>query len=291
MTADIANQLESIEPDGIDERRVDDEPPPGTCDICGDDVEPTYNPFREVWLLPTAICDGCHERQARKRRRREEFDRRLEHSEVPEYLAEDASRDDIELLDTLDELVSLHPREHDSDWWGAYIHGPVGTGKSVQCAKAVGRFLGHWILGQHRDVSAKYLNTTDFLGRLRESFGRDDMEVDVSSYKECGLLVLDDLGRERSTAWAAETLYKIVDYRYGENLLTLFTSNLSLGELQSGARLLKSREGEGGGDGLHADFDDRIFDRIWRMCGGTRDQDPHAVRAMTTHYRSPRRGT
>lgn len=290
MTADIANQLESIEPDGIEARRVDEEPAPGTCDICGGDVEPTYNPFREVWLEPTATCDDCHERQAQKRRRREEFERRMEHSEVPDYLAEDAGRDDIELIDILDQLAHLHPEEHTSDWWGAFLHGPVGTGKSVQCAKAIGRFLGHWILGEHRTVSARYVNTTEFLGRLRESFGRDDREVDVSAYKECGLLVLDDLGRERSTAWAAETIYKIIDYRYGETLPTIITSNLSLEEIQSGARLLKREKGDQGGE-LHADFDDRVFDRIWRMCGGTRDTSPHAVHAMTTHYRSPRRGT
>lgn len=283
----IGEALESIAPDNIDERRMDEKPDPVECRMsnCDNQIEPTHNPFRECWLEPSEVCEECHRDQERKRRQKERFDRWWEgKAEVPDGLRDEATRDDINLLDILDRLTELHPEDHDSERWAVYLHGPVGTGKSVQCAQAVGKFLARWMLRRGALVSAKYVNTTEFLGRLRDSYGNDGKSVDVETYKDAGLLVLDDLGRERSTPWAAETMYKIIDHRYSERLPTVFASNLSLGELQSGARLLK-------GEDLHGDFDDRLVDRLWQMCGGSRHEAPDAVRELDTHYRSPRRAT
>ncbi|MFB6372794.1 MAG: ATP-binding protein [Bradymonadaceae bacterium] len=292
MTATLTDAFEDIEaPDGIEERRVNEEPDPVDCRICGDEVEPTYNPFREVWLLPTPICSDCHERKERTLRWKQRFDDWWEEmSGVPRLLRQDAHRDEIELIESLQKLVQLHPREHDSSWWAVYLHGPVGTGKSVQSALAIGTFLSHWLLKRRVGVSAKYLDVTEFLGRLRESFDNDSIEVDVESYRTAGLLVLDDLGREKTTAWSAEVLYKLINHRYSERLPTIFCSNLSLDELQGGANLLKN-DSNGEQGALKADFDDRLVDRIWMMCGGSRDSKPDKVEAMTTHYRSPRRTT
>jgi DNA replication protein DnaC len=49
----------------------------------------------------------------------------------------------------------------------------------------------------------------------------------------CEHLVLDDLGRERPTEWAQETLYLVVNARYQECLATSLTTNLSPVELQA----------------------------------------------------------
>lgn len=46
-----------------------------------------------------------------------------------------------------------------------------------------------------------------------------------------GLLVLDDLGRERISEWTGELVYAIVNDRYESRLMTAATSNLSADEL------------------------------------------------------------
>jgi DNA replication protein DnaC len=47
-----------------------------------------------------------------------------------------------------------------------------------------------------------------------------------------GLLVLDDLGRERISEWSAEVLYGLVSERYDERRPTAVTSNVAAAQLQ-----------------------------------------------------------
>jgi DNA replication protein DnaC len=61
------------------------------------------------------------------------------------------------------------------------------------------------------------------------------------------VLILDDLGAEKASEWVAETLYILIDDRYGNMKPTVFTSNYSPSELAE-------RLG------------DRIVSRIMEMC-------------------------
>ena len=53
--------------------------------------------------------------------------------------------------------------------------------------------------------------------------------------KARGLVVLDDLGREKATDWTAEIVYSIVNARYESMLPTVVTSNLTTAELSASA--------------------------------------------------------
>lgn len=62
-----------------------------------------------------------------------------------------------------------------------------------------------------------------------------------------GLVVIDDLGREKTSDWTAEVLYVLVNARYEAMLPTLVTSNLNPTELKaSGYWQLISRLAEDG---------------------------------------------
>jgi DNA replication protein DnaC len=68
----------------------------------------------------------------------------------------------------------------------------------------------------------------DLLDSLRATFdkgsriGYDEL---MRTYLECDLLILDDLGTEYDTAWAAEKVYQIVNHRYNWRLPTVITTN------------------------------------------------------------------
>jgi DNA replication protein DnaC len=115
------------------------------------------------------------------------------------------------------------------------VHGPVGTGKSYAAVAAcqVRHDRGedvHWwpiveLLDGLRDEVADSTLATRLFDRLTE-------EADV--------LVLDDLGGHRSTEWADERLYAIVNRRWLDERPTVVTTNLSRSKLREsvGERIL-----------------------------------------------------
>jgi len=60
--------------------------------------------------------------------------------------------------------------------------------------------------------------------------------------KKVSLLILDDLGVEKSTEWAVDKLDTLINHRWLEELPTVFTTNLAPGQLQP---RLRSRIKEG----------------------------------------------
>lgn len=84
--------------------------------------------------------------------------------------------------------------------------------------------------------SVCYYHVGDLLDALREGYrirnllapgehNPDSSDVIMSFVKKCALLVLDDLGVQKETDWAAEQLDTIVDHRYVQSLATVITAN------------------------------------------------------------------
>ena len=95
----------------------------------------------------------------------------------------------------------------------------------------------------YRRLSAIFVTVPELLFEIRQTFGKDgvvDSERNiVDKYSEVPLLVLDDLGAEKTTEWAESTLYLIIDRRNRDEKWTIVTSNLTLPEIEQslGARI------------------------------------------------------
>jgi DNA replication protein DnaC len=79
-------------------------------------------------------------------------------------------------------------------------------------------------------------NVVDLIVGLREDMGRpmDDKEWEFRPGElrnHPGVVVLDDLGREKVSDWTGETVYGIVNHRYEAMLPTIVTTNLTGAEL------------------------------------------------------------
>ena len=114
------------------------------------------------------------------------------------------------------------PRNFRSSTRGLFFLGDPGVGKT-HLAVAI---LKQVILT--RGARGLFYDTRDLLKVIRGTYNNDvkTTELDVlRPVMEADLLVLDDLGAEKTSEWVEETLNLIVNTRYNERRATIFTSN------------------------------------------------------------------
>lgn len=112
---------------------------------------------------------------------------------------------------------------------GIYLYGAVGTGKTHIC----------WAIKNHLEKNKSYVtlwNVVDLIQEIKRDFDREPSdkkrpELYLENYEYQNLVILDDIGAEKTTDFVTETLYRIINQRYIHQLPTIFTSNYSVGEL------------------------------------------------------------
>jgi DNA replication protein DnaC len=103
-----------------------------------------------------------------------------------------------------------------------------------------------------RDMPARYVFVPDLLDELRAGYEREGDESFLPRmyfYKTVPMLVMDDLGSEKPSAWVVEKLTTIINSRYENGLHLVVTTNRAL-------------------DNLPGDVENRIGSRLRRHCQG-----------------------
>lgn len=122
---------------------------------------------------------------------------------------------------------------------GILLYGPPGTGKSFYAGCIANALIDKGVFAFITSI-AKIL---DFTG------GYEDGGIMKSEIANADLLVLDDLGTERDTSYAAEKVFEIIDLRYRTRKPLIVTTNLTTQELSS--QEISRR---------------RIYERVTEMC-------------------------
>lgn len=125
---------------------------------------------------------------------------------------------------------------------GLLFWGDVGTGKSFLAACIANALL-------ERQVPVLMTNFSNILNQLGGMYPEDRRHY-IASFSRFPLLILDDLGIERSTEYALEQVYTVIDERYRSGQPLIVTTNLPIGNIRNPT------------DVAHA----RIYSRILELC-------------------------
>ena len=108
----------------------------------------------------------------------------------------------------------------------------TGNGKTSWATKIINEFIRKKVFSINITNLVYYVNTPDLLEELRLGYETGEYKNIMEKVKTAKLVLFDDIGAEKSNAWVRERLYTIINYRISEGLSTIYTSNLSIEELQ-----------------------------------------------------------
>lgn len=130
--------------------------------------------------------------------------------------------------------------EMKADNMGILFYGSVGTGKSFYACSIVNALL-------EKCVPAVVTNFPRLLNILQ---GVRDRQAYIDNLQKYDLLVIDDLGVERDSTYAAEQVFNVIDSRARSGLPLIVTTNLTMTELKNPPTMQLAR----------------VYDRVLELC-------------------------
>ena len=160
-------------------------------------------------------------------------------------------------------LVSNYPVQES----GLLFQGPCGVGKTHLAVAIIQDLI--W----KKNVPCYFYDFRQLMRDLQNSYSSDspmtESEV-LAPVFEMKVMVLDELGAKRTTPWVEETIFYIINHRYNNKQLTIFTTNYLDGrgeeeperEVWSRKKMYEQKQEES----LESRIGVRLHSRVHEMC-------------------------
>lgn len=117
---------------------------------------------------------------------------------------------------------------------GLYIFSKTkGSGKTMLSCCILNEISKRYI------GSVKFINALDLLEMTKKGYQHEETEIE--NLHMCRVLIIDDIGVQLDREWVNTVFYRLINERYSNRKVTIYTSNMSINDLK---------------------MDDRIIDRI-----------------------------
>lgn len=114
---------------------------------------------------------------------------------------------------------------------GLYLYSDIkGSGKTRLASS-----IANALVSQH-GVDIAFIKSMDLISQIRKTFKRDSelTESDVvASYRNVGVLIVDDMAIKGASEFEERIFYDITDYRLEHKKPTIFTSNVNIDSLEN----------------------------------------------------------
>jgi DNA replication protein DnaC len=134
---------------------------------------------------------------------------------------------------------------------GILFMGPSGVGKTHLAVAMIKSLI------QDKGIDCLFMDFQELLRNLQKSYQPDSELSELKVFEpvlNTELLLLDDLGSKAATEWMRDTLAYIVNYRYNNQKISLFTTNFLDEDIARTDYILSDRIGI------------RIRSRLYEMC-------------------------
>jgi len=185
------------------------------CPLCDDTG---WKPVDdEAGVRRVVRCDCWRENVGRQHLAEAQIPKRYQHCTLDNFKVYNESLDKAVAFGR--RLVDMFPP---ADRRGLFFEGQPGVGKTHLAVAILKQVI------QTSGLSGLFYDTRDLLRIIRSTYDPSirttELEV-LRPVMRVHLLVLDDLGAEKTSEWVEETMNLIVNTRYNERRLTIFTSN------------------------------------------------------------------
>lgn len=183
------------------------------CALCDDTG---WKPIERDGIRSVVRCDCWRESLGRQRLDSANIPKRYQHCSIENFKAYNQSleRAVAQARKVVDEFPAVGR--------GLFLEGQPGVGKTHLAVAVLREVM------QSKGARGLFYDTRDLLRVIRGTYNESThtTELDVlRPVMTADLLVLDDLGAEKTSEWVEETMNLIVNTRYNERRPTIFTSN------------------------------------------------------------------
>jgi DNA replication protein DnaC len=175
-----------------------------------------WRPVEENGVRRVGRCGCWRDGVSRQRVDEARIPKRYLHCTLENFVAYNPSL--ARAVDLARRIVETFPQARK----GLFLEGQPGVGKTHLAVAALKEVV------QRAGARGLFYDTRDLLRVIRSTYDPSIRTTEIEILRpvmDAELLVLDDLGAEKTSEWVDETMNLIVNTRYNERRLTIFTSN------------------------------------------------------------------